>query len=203
MSEVHDVFEEMRRHMSNDVPARGLSKSQVLSSVQIDDKLIWQYCHGDPAELRLASFKIVCLLQSIRSREFTQRHFEAFRGSLSERLLSENSVVTCDDITIAAQTNLQPTKTVLTTLVKRLRGVDDFGLIAASAVLVPVIGHEYLLAYRDSDLVGETGGIGGPLRFVLRDAALLRLNFHLGVPLVDVRDPGQNISGYAWPSELG
>ena len=196
-----DYIEMLREATERAKPTRaGITVASAVADTLIDSVLFADYASLDRGRASIAAFRIEALLGSVRKKEFTASDIAQLHHALWSRIGSPIAPVVAADISVACFTGLEEAekKRLVHQLFARLKGESDYWLIAYSGLLVPVLGIEYLYEFESSDVMGESGGMGGPMRYHLRDFALERICAHLNLTprLIDHFDA--RASWYSW-----
>lgn len=183
--------------------SRGLTAAAAIAETKIETELFSDYCSFDPVLVSVSAFRIEALLTSSRKNEFTEIDFKLLRDALLIRSADTTAPLSPSDLAISTIVFADAErKDVVLRLFDRFKSKDNFSLVSYSNYLIPVIGIDYLYDFKTSADVGESGGMGGPMRYYVRDFALERLYAHLGLKPHFSERSDDKAAYYSWAHVL-
>ena len=177
-----------------------ITAADAVAETKIEDTLFSDFGSRDQGRVNISAFRVEALLNSARKAEFAPDRLQRLRDALLTRIHDASAPICCSDIAIVwfCRFDEPEQRSIITSLFNRMRGIEDYWLIAYSAYLVPILGLDYLYEFQNSTVIGESGGMGGPPVYSLRNFALERLCFHLKLKPNFVECFDGKVSYHSW-----
>ena len=149
-----------------------MSLDEAAATTVFSSDLLDQYLSSESGAHGVAAFRIEAFLTAPQNRPIKDSTLTSIADALRRRMAAGLKLAGSD-----LQIGLKLTaaghfyRNDLASLVQAMKGVDDFSVASAAAVLLPIIGPEFIQDYLVSTELFETGGMGGPQRPLIREMA--------------------------------
>lgn len=164
--------DEIRERIKASTRRVGLSFDEAAATTVFSSELLDQYLSPDSGAHGVAAFRIEAFLTAPQNRPFKASTLTSIAHALRRRIAAGLKLAASDlqiGLKLTAAGNFS--RDDLASLVQAMKGVDDFSVASSAAVLLPIIGPDFIQDYLVSTELFETGGMGGPQRPLIREMA--------------------------------
>lgn len=166
-----DQFQIMRERIAASKRKVGLSFDDARKTTTYSQDLLDQYLSADSGTSGVAAFRVDAFLTEPTNHPVPDSQLTSIAHALRARI-SDHTLAKCDlRIGLALHAFGVFHREEVASLVAAMKGEDDFSVASEAAHLLPIIGTDFIQDYMTSTELFETGGMGGPMRPLIREMA--------------------------------
>lgn len=166
-----DLIQILREQIAASKRKVGLSFDEARKTTRYCEDLLNQYRSADGRASAIAAFRIDAYLTEPANRPLRESEFssiaDALRLRISQRTLGSSDL----RIGLALHSHGAFDHQDVASLVASMKDTHDLSVVAEAGRLLPIIGTDFIQDYLRSTKLSETGGMGGPLRPLVREMA--------------------------------
>lgn len=160
----------------------GLSFDNAKKATKLSQGLLDKYRSSESKTSGVAAFRLDAYLSDISNLPCSQSELSSIAQALRARIAGNSSGLGKSDLRISLELHSSGYigQEEVEFLVKSMKGVDDFSILAEADRLISCIGSDFIQDYLSSNQLFETDGMGGEQRPLIREMAeeaLTKSNF--------------------------